>query len=557
MSILTRETIENAERNLNELRVSFLRIYLAVTCVLALVFAVRNTNLGLVAVTAGIAVAVLSVLALYLLSRNQFYSVIANLGYGLALVGALLADYQPLIINLTVISMVVLPVFGNRWLYYFAVPALLLKGLSFDIPLQTANITPHIIVAALLSLMLYYFSIRLQRIASDSRRNADLLAASSAVGQIISQYLDLKPLLDKTVEVIRDRLGFYHVQVFLVNEENAYVDLIASTGEAGKKLLERKHRIAINSNSVIGRVVQAAEAVISREAGRDEGHAFNELLPDTRSELALPLVDGERVIGALDVQSLRADAFNRNDIQALQVIATQLATAIRNARLFEAQAQSVNENKRLFIEAEANLREIQRLNRQLTRQVWDSYTARTAAAAGVTLDESQFRPGAEWTPRMVQASQRRRPVSLSEGERHMIAVPIELRGEVIGALEVESSQGNLAPNELVEMLQAIASRLAVSIDSARLFEETQEATAQEQRISEIVSGYQSAQSVEDLLEITLEGLAEALGAERGAIRLGAIAADELSQGTRWLNAPERTPQDANAHQHNGQHTEGT
>lgn len=390
-----------------------------------------------------------------------------------------------------------------------------------------------------LAVVVRIFSNTLQRTASDAQRTADLLEASANIGQVMSKMLDSDQLLARAVEIIRDRFGFYHVQIFLVDEAQRYAYLTASTGEVGQKLLAREHRLPVDARSVIGRVVQAAEPVVAGDALRETGYAYNELLPNTRSELALPISDADTIIGALDVQSTRPNAFTPTQIQALQVMANQLAIAIRNARLFEEQDRNVRENKRLFVESETNLREIQRLNRQLTRRAWEDYLTGAEAIDGVTLSGSEFRPGAAWSPQMVQAAQRRRVLIEPEDDRQLIAVPIEIRGEVVGAMEIEVNAETDA-NRIADMLRAIAQRLGISLDNARLFEETQETTAQEQRIGDIATQYQQASTVDDLLQVTLRGLAEALSADEGAIRLGRLPA---ANGTDAL--PDNTPADHN------------
>ena len=344
-------------------------------------------------------------------------------------------------------------------------------------------------------------------------------------------------LLNRAVEIIRDRFAFYHVQVFLIDDSRDYAYLQASTGEIGEQLLARGHRLRLDSNSVIGRVSLAGEPIIARDS--DSGHAFNELLPDTRSELAIPIKDSDGIIGSLDVQSRLSNAFTANEIRVLNVIANQLATAIRNARLFENQAHSLRENKRLFIESETNLREIQRLNRQLTRQAWTDYLKMDRRITGVTLEGQGFSNKADWTPEMMESGQRRRPIKGNMEGQRKVAVPIELRGEVVGAIEIELPKID-DEESTIDMIQAISQRLAVSLDNARLFEETQEATAQEQRVGELVSRYQSANTVDDLLQITLEGLIETLGADAGSIRLGRLPELDI--------APDAEP---NGHSQNG------
>lgn len=359
-----------------------------------------------------------------------------------------------------------------------------------------------------------------ERAARSSARTADLLQTTAEIGQITSTLTLMDEIFTRAVELIRDRFAFYHVQIFLVDDERKFARLVASTGEIGQKLMARGHRLAVGSQSVIGRVTQIGETVVASDTDKDPTHAVNELLPNTRSELALPIIDGQRIIGALDVQSTRRDAFTPGDVQALQVMTAQLATVIRNARLFEQQENSVQMNQRLLLEARTNLREIQRLNSQLSKKAWDEYLENTESSVGIKLEANNFDSSVEWTPEMIQAVQDQRPVSRVEGTSHITAIPITLRGEVLGAIEVAAE--DMRETELVEMVQAVAQNLAISLDGARLFEEAQEAAAQEQRINAIVERYQAAATVDDLLKITVDELGKTLGSDQAAIRVGAL-----------------------------------
>lgn len=365
-----------------------------------------------------------------------------------------------------------------------------------------------------------FVSSSMQTVAERARRSNDLLQTTAEVGQIANAILSQDDLFRRAVELIRDRFDFYHVQIFLVDEDRQYANLVASTGEVGQKLLARRHRLAIGSQSVIGRVTQAGEPIIARDTDRDALHARNELLPNTRSELALPITDGGRIIGALDVQSTKNNAFQLIDIRALEIMASQLGVAIRNARLFETQMISVQENKRLFFESEANLREIQRLNRQLTQQTWRDYITSFGTVTGMTAykDDSVVQDET-WTHAMIDASLRRR--AIPSQDRRILDVPIVLRGEIVGVIEVET-QADGINDDAIELTQSIAGRLAVSLDNARLFEEAQQGIVQEQRLNEITTKYQSANTVDELLQITLTELQDIFGADSGHIRLGRI-----------------------------------
>lgn len=372
-----------------------------------------------------------------------------------------------------------------------------------------------------------FVSASIQTVAERARRSNDLLQTTAEVGQIANAILSQDDLFRRAVELIRDRFDYYHVQIFLVDDERQYANLVASTGEVGQRLLARRHRLAVGSQSVIGRVTQAGEPIIARDTDRDPLHARNELLPNTRSELALPIMDGGRIIGALDVQSTRNNAFQTIDVRALEIMASQLGVAIRNARLFETQMISVQENKRLFFESEANLREIQRLNRQLTQRTWRDYITSFGTVTGVTAySDNTIVQDEVWTDTMIDASLRRRVVPSQD--MSVLDVPIILRGEIVGVIEIET-KNHAINDDTIELTQSIAGRLAVSLDNARLFEEAQQGIVQEQRLNDIVNKYQSANTVDDLLQITLSELQEIFGAESGHIRLGKVTEDKASQ----------------------------
>jgi GAF domain-containing protein len=424
---------------------------------------------------------------------------------------------------------------GNRWVFAFMnviVFGRMVANLIEAIPQANGVITPEIFnqLMFIASLGVVSFATRFSIRQTDSaaeaaKSSASLLQAVAESGEILAKMLNLKTLLPRAVELIQERFAFYHVQIFLIDESGEYAALAASTGATGQKLMERRHKLAVGSQSVIGRVTDSGQPVVARDT--DPIYYRNELLPNTRSELALPITDGDRIIGALDVQSRRSDAFDTEAVQALQVMANLLGTSIRNARLFDQQARNANETKRLFLEAETNLREIQRLNQQITRQGWEEYLHNKRQVSGVTLQEEDIVAEDTWSEALLKASQSRQAITDHSSGYPVIAVPVMLGTEVIGAIEIEpSNPGHEA--DMIETVKAVAQRLAISLDKARLFEESQEATAQEQRINEIVGRYQSVTNVDDLLQITLSELSASLGATRGSIRLGIVPAASLN-----------------------------
>lgn len=378
---------------------------------------------------------------------------------------------------------------------------------------------------ALLSLTVRYFANTTRESANVTERTAALLQSSAEIGKITSRLLDRGEMLDQTISLIRDRFGFYHVQVFIVSDEGDQALLVASTGKLGAELLARRHRLAVGSQSVIGQVTLSGKEVIINDTNQSAYHARNDLLPDTRAELALPILDGARIIGALDVQSTSSNAFQHADVLALQIIADLLATSIQNSQLFSAQTETAEENRRLLSESETALREIERLNRQLTRSGWDNYLQEPQATLGLTLAKGVLHAENNWTATLQQAGSNRQSVIRVVNGKQIFAVPVILRGEVIGAIEVEADEP-LNANDAVEIMQAVSQRLAISLDNARLFEEAQQATTQEQQINAVVTHFQEATTVDELLQVALTELSETLGAERSAIRLSQANTDQ-------------------------------
>jgi len=165
------------------------------------------------------------------------------------------------------------------------------------------------------------------RLLAKAQRQAQLLEAGARVGQSITSILDLDKLLRTTVNVIGEEFDFYYVGVFLVDESGQRVTLRAGRGKAGEALLAQGHSLRVGGSSTVG------SAVSQRRAGSP--YARSVRLPQARSEMALPLMVGEEVIGALAVQSDEEAAFSEDDVTALQAMADQLVVAINNARLLK------------------------------------------------------------------------------------------------------------------------------------------------------------------------------------------------------------------------------
>jgi signal transduction histidine kinase/CheY-like chemotaxis protein len=175
-----------------------------------------------------------------------------------------------------------------------------------------------------------------QDLLRQTERRARLLTAANTVGQQTASILNLDTLLPQTVDIICDAYGFYYAGVFLLDETGEWAVLHAGHGAAGKAMLKAGHKLKVGGNSMIGASISLREARIALDVGEEAVFFRNPHLPHTRSEMALPLMVGQDVLGAVTVQSVEERAFSDDDITTLQTMADHLAVAIRNGQLLEA-----------------------------------------------------------------------------------------------------------------------------------------------------------------------------------------------------------------------------
>jgi GAF domain-containing protein len=391
------------------------------------------------------------------------------------------------------------------------------------------ELTFPIYTLALVSMISRAFIINAQRAAADAQRGASLLQAGAEIGQVSSSMSDLRTLLPEIANLLVKRFELYYASIYLLDLATGQLRLAASSGDTGSQTAARAEQpIPVGSAGAVGQTALRGRLIVVRMSDSDslrEGWQLH-----THAQAAIPLLNGQQVVGVLDAQSRNDNAFNATELQALQIAANQIAAAIRNARLIGEQMRIAEENRTLYSTAQESLREIERLNRQLTGTAWERYFNRSQEAslsAGVTLEDGQMLPTAEWTQSLQKAGLEREPIQVQrEGETPLIAVPLMLRGEVIGAIEVETDS-SVSTLEALELTQAVGQQLALSLENARLYEETGFAAAQQQRINAIAARMQQTNSVDELLRIALTELSGALGAEAGAVRLARVRLDEL------------------------------
>jgi GAF domain-containing protein/HAMP domain-containing protein len=286
----------------------------------------------------------------------------------------------------------------------------------------------------------------------DLRERAIRLETSARVAREAAAIQDVDQLLTETVHLISDRFGFYHAGIFLLDETAEYAVLRAASSEGGQRMLARRHSLKVGEVGIVGYVAGAAEPRIALDVGQDAVFFDNPDLPDTRSEMALPLQARGQLIGVLDVQSVEAAAFDDEDVAVLQTMADQVALAIDNARLLE--------------EAEERVEEIQSLLRRESREGWERI-------AGARLGWGYAYDGTRVVP---QPRDQARSPALAE-EEAQLTVPLRVRGASIGKLKLKLGDRSPTAEEEV-LIQEVLDQASQALESARLFQETQRALSE-------------------------------------------------------------------------------
>lgn len=340
-------------------------------------------------------------------------------------------------------------------------------------------------------------------------RRSAYLEASTEVGRVASSILDTNQLIQQVVEVIRERFELYYVGLFLVDTTGEWAVLRAGTGEPGRAMLARGHRIRVGEG-MVGWSIANAQGRIALDAGEDAVRLDTAELPDTRSEAAVPLRSQGRVVGALTIQSNEPAAFDDTAISVLQIMADYVAVALDNARL--------------FTESQVSLEAARRAYSELSREAWTEML-RAQPDLGYQSDERGItRAASVWRPEMKRALETGQTIHSEEvggGARWPLAVPIKVRGDAIGVLDTyKPAEAGEWTFEEITLLEALADQLGMALESGRLYQEAERRAVRERLTREITDKMRRATGVEGIVQTAVDELFSVLGASRTFVRLG-------------------------------------
>ncbi|HTX89896.1 MAG TPA: GAF domain-containing protein [Anaerolineales bacterium] len=358
---------------------------------------------------------------------------------------------------------------------------------------------------------------RVQDRTTDLERRTTEIQTAALIARDASIAKNVDVLLNRTVQLLQLKFGYYHIGIFFIDDNGGYAILKAAGSEAGKLMLANNYKIRVGEHGLIGQVSRTGEPHIALDVGADAAHAPNPLLPYTRSEMVLPLRVESRIIGVLDIQSDKVNAFDQTSISMMQIITDQISIAIGRIRLIQ--------------ELQQNTTELERVLQENTARTWRSFLRQIRKRAGFRYEGVTVEPLQELPREGFDAMQKNEPTVTSVEKNGSVdstlAVPIKIRGQTLGVLTIQF-KGKDIPAESSVLAGEAANRLALALENARLVQDAQRLANREQQINKISAQIQQSTDLDVVLQNTIRELGDSLGVPKTFIQIGLTPArDQL------------------------------
>lgn len=320
------------------------------------------------------------------------------------------------------------------------------------------------------------------------------LKTAAQVAREAANIRNLEELLNKTVRLISDKFDFYHAGIFLLDDAEQFAVLQAASSRGGQRMLARHHKLKIGEVGIVGHVAHEGKPRIALNVGTDAVYFDNPDMPDTQSEMSLPLKLREKVIGVLDIQSTDANAFTLDDLAIMQTLADQIALAIDNARL--------------LTESQQSLIELYRLYEAQVAQAWEEYLYRRTFAY-------------EYNQSNITAVSPTEPDSLPDADgQHTLKLPILFRGQTLGTIVLcrEPDDDHFSTDEIA-LARGTISQLALSLENARLIEATYRQAERDRIAANITSKLWKYSDIDTILQTAVDELGQSLDVSDALIEI--------------------------------------
>lgn len=306
-------------------------------------------------------------------------------------------------------------------------------------------------------------------------RKTEQLRATSYIARKSAEVQELATLLDMVARLVTEQFGFYHTGIFLINETGDQAVLQTASSEGGQQMIENGYSLSVGTQGIVGYVAAQKKPRIAADVGTDAIYFDNPYLPGTRSEVALPLMVRNRVVGVLDIQSDKQQAFGVDDVDVLQTLADQIAIAIENARLMDETQAAI-----IQLEALTNLR---------TREAWNQ----------MFHDRNRV---FTYTPLGLRAE---KP---SYDTDKAVSIPIMLRGQKIGSISL-ARKGDVAWSKLDrDLIEEVAGQVGLAVDNIRLLEEATQRAKQEETVGKLAARFSQSLDLDTLIQTAARELGQ-------------------------------------------------
>ena len=305
------------------------------------------------------------------------------------------------------------------------------------------------------------------------------ISTSNELSQVASSTLNPDELLSKVINLFTDRFNYYYAAIYLLDPSEKWIELKEATGDAGKILKQNRHRFEVTSKNLVAACVREKGPRVTHNTSEKKNKAQNPLLPYTRSEIALPLVIGERVIGAIDVQSTKTEDFSLETVETMQNMAGQVTISLENARLFQ--------------ETQQRIREMRVIQQQYLREGWGD---------GLTIQKDDLEYGIGDDLLL---------------DTQKLDIAVNLRDQTIGQISLERDD-EWTP-EQQSLIEAVAAQTAIALENARLVSESRQIASRERMLAEINSKIWSSTTIDGVLQTAVKELGRRLDASRTTIKL--------------------------------------
>ncbi len=354
-----------------------------------------------------------------------------------------------------------------------------------------------------------------EKVADRSRhleRRSLELETIAEVAREITIIHDLDTLLNISASLIRERFKYYHVGIFLVDERGEFAVLRAASSAAAGQMLEQNFKLKVGQEGLVGNVARTGQAHIALDVGKDAIHFQNPLLPQTRSEITLPLRSRNVTIGVLDIQADVEAAFGEQDVKVFQLLADQLAAAIENAQLVG--------------QVETTFTELNQAHRLQTQNAWRS-SINQDERPGYEYDGIQVRPiPQQLSKELLRQLENGEPILFKEDKaqegnsaKTTLMVPIKVLNQTIGVIGLEREGNHAWADEEIAIAQAAANRAGITLENARLLEESQRRAIKERTIFDATERIGSVMNIENILYATAEEIERILGSSEVILQL--------------------------------------